>query len=590
MNAAQQAAAGTGPQVFFQLSKIDEEKRLVYGRAVQETPDRVGEIFDYASSKPLFEKWSGSQSESSFGKSAGNVRAMHKDIAAGIIVPGGMTFDDEAKAIDICVKVTDDQEWEKTRSGTYTGFSIGGKYAKKWEDTELKKTRYTAEPSEVSLVDRPCVPTARFFEIQKADGSLVKVDFQATQGDDLEKAGPPKDAKKGDKWKDEDGNEMEHDGEGWKACKAQSPEDLEKAEQDRIAAEHADKMAKARERFGKLGIGELRKGVETTGLTAEALDAMNPDNLLEAYYDAVVKMEANDDAEFDVPGTPEQVDEFLKLLRDHKLDFPAALGIVKGVVLAQPELLGGAYGVLVRKAADAGIVILASTGDNVVTREAYMAKGLDPKGLRKGLLECSAFAQLLQSVCNLAERVEYEAYAEQDGSALPQRLRDWMRDGGDMLADMVREEVLEEYEDDDKAEAAHGTDAQAVPPLLAMNDKAKGLKKRFESVVPLAKLAPPDLEALRKDASDAVELRKLVGEQDDMLKKLAKENEVLKSMPANAKGVRLIAVGKGDDITDADLKKVEPVKDGLGQAQDAATLIKGLHQTGGQPLHAPLAK
>lgn len=171
-----------GMIAFATLTKVDEAKRLVFGRAVQEVPDKTKEIFDYASSKPLFQKWSASQSEASMGKSHGNIRAMHKDVAAGIIPPDQLTFNDDERAIDICAHITDDQEWNKVLTGTYTGFSIGGSYAKKWEDGGV--TRYTGNPSEISLVDRPCVGTATFFEIQKADGSVLRKDFQTPQGKD----------------------------------------------------------------------------------------------------------------------------------------------------------------------------------------------------------------------------------------------------------------------------------------------------------------------------------------------------------------------------------------------------------------------
>jgi len=162
---------------FARLTKIDESKRLVYGRAAQEVKDRSGEIFDYETSKPLFQKWSESQRQASLGKSAGNVRAMHKDIAAGILTPDeGIVFNDAERAIDICTHVTDDQEWAKVESGTYTGFSIGGRYAKKWTDGE-GNPRYTGEPSEISLVDRPCGPTSNFFEVHKADGTTENREF-----------------------------------------------------------------------------------------------------------------------------------------------------------------------------------------------------------------------------------------------------------------------------------------------------------------------------------------------------------------------------------------------------------------------------
>jgi hypothetical protein len=44
--------------LFVQIAKVDVEKREVWGRAVQEVPDKSKEIFDYATSAPLFRDWS----------------------------------------------------------------------------------------------------------------------------------------------------------------------------------------------------------------------------------------------------------------------------------------------------------------------------------------------------------------------------------------------------------------------------------------------------------------------------------------------------------------------------------------------------
>jgi hypothetical protein len=163
-----------GMRIFARITKVDQAKREVWGRAVQETPDATDEIFDYVSSKPYFEAWSDETSKRTGGKSLGNLRAMHEPIAAGKLI--SIDFNDEDKAIDIGTKVVDDAEWDKVLEGVYTGFSIGGKYAKKWADGT--QTRYTAKPSEISLVDRPCVPTATFYDVVKLDGSVVKTPFK----------------------------------------------------------------------------------------------------------------------------------------------------------------------------------------------------------------------------------------------------------------------------------------------------------------------------------------------------------------------------------------------------------------------------
>lgn len=153
-------------KLFVQLAKVDAAQRIVYGTAVTETPDFVKEVFDYDTSKPLFEAWSEKIHKATDGKSMGNVRAMHGKVAAGKLTQIG--FDDTRKAIDVAAKIVDDAEWAKVQEGVYTGFSIGGRYVKKWKDGDNQ--RYTAEPAEISLVDLPCIADAQFSMI-KADGS-----------------------------------------------------------------------------------------------------------------------------------------------------------------------------------------------------------------------------------------------------------------------------------------------------------------------------------------------------------------------------------------------------------------------------------
>ena len=156
------------------ITKVDAANRLVYGLATAEVPDRAGEVCDYASTKPLYETWSADIAATSGGKSYGNLRAMHGQVAAGKVTAIG--FNDEARQIEIVAKVVDDGEWTKVTEGVYTGFSQGGRYARRWTD-EAGATRYTAEPHEISLVDLPCLAEARF-EMIKADGAREWLPFK----------------------------------------------------------------------------------------------------------------------------------------------------------------------------------------------------------------------------------------------------------------------------------------------------------------------------------------------------------------------------------------------------------------------------
>ena len=57
-------------QMFIPLRKADAARRLIYGYATAELPDRSGEICDYASTKPHYEKWSEDFAKASGGKSS----------------------------------------------------------------------------------------------------------------------------------------------------------------------------------------------------------------------------------------------------------------------------------------------------------------------------------------------------------------------------------------------------------------------------------------------------------------------------------------------------------------------------------------
>lgn len=163
------ALPGNHFDFFVPLSKVDAARREVWGYATVEEGDHTGQIMDYATSLPHFEKWSADTMQRSGGKSLGNVREMHEPIAAGKLIefkPDGVR-----KGFWVGAKVSDDRSWQKVEDGTLTGFSVGGDYGKVWRDRmNPRLERYTALPSEVSLVDAPCVASATF-QMVKADGS-----------------------------------------------------------------------------------------------------------------------------------------------------------------------------------------------------------------------------------------------------------------------------------------------------------------------------------------------------------------------------------------------------------------------------------
>jgi len=165
---------------FIPITKVDAERREVWGVAAEEAPDKSDEVMDYGWSKPNFEKWSQAIQAASGGKSLGNVRAMHQPIAAGKIID--MQLDDVTKTILIGTKIVDDNEWRKVQEGVYTGFSVGGKYGEK-RQRDGRLLRYEAVPEEISIVDNPCMHGATFMMV-KSGGATELVKFVGEPADE----------------------------------------------------------------------------------------------------------------------------------------------------------------------------------------------------------------------------------------------------------------------------------------------------------------------------------------------------------------------------------------------------------------------
>lgn len=471
-------------KLFAQIRKVDEANRLVFGRAAEEVVDRSGEIMDYESSKPHFQKWSEDCAKDTDGKSLGNLRSMHTKIAAGKLT--GIDFNDTEKAIDICAKVVDDAEWKKVLEGVYTGFSMGGNYVgeKKVEKVDGKDvTRYTAAPNEISLVDRPCIPTAKFFEVQKADGTLAKVDFQQP-----------------------------------------APE-----EQD--------------------------------GGT--------------------------------INGTPEQVDQLVNLMKAQGLDLAAVLA--KLAPAQEPT---------------------AQTTEPPATTGTELQK-LDAGALRKNFYTCADLASLLNSLVNIRSNAQWSAYYEGDNSPIPKRIAAVIALAGQVLKEMIDEELKElgegaSLELADKAGTlakfeVDGSEADALLELIKYGARnSSSDKDRIAKIHALTlelghecepadkstasgDLQKVDQAALEKMVSTAVTaatepLQKALTEAKDKITKL-------EAQPAPSRVV-LRAVAKSDDLgsTEQPEPTTAPVVDSHGEKHEAASLIKFIHNSGGQPLARPLSK
>lgn len=157
-------------ELFIPFTKVDDEKRLVYGIATTEALDGEGEVVDYEASKAAFKEWSDYFLKITKGDSQGNIREMHLPIAAGKAVSWEAL--DEEKAIGLTSMITDDAAWEKVKNKTYTGYSIGMRNMK----IRVEKRGSATVPvvkkyrlAEVSIVDKSMNPETVFLSV-KAEG------------------------------------------------------------------------------------------------------------------------------------------------------------------------------------------------------------------------------------------------------------------------------------------------------------------------------------------------------------------------------------------------------------------------------------
>lgn len=285
----------TQARVFVPLMKVDEEQRLVFGKITAQEVDQSGEMMDYATSKPNFESWSAQIEQGSGGLSKGNLRVMH-----GLSVAGKLTelaYNDDDKTIEVCAKVVDDKEWEKVTEGCYTGFSVGGKYGKKWKETVDGETvtKFTAIPNEVSLVDNPCVKSATF-QLVKAGGVAEEVLFKTTQEESSTEETP---AEETTEETTEESVEKNHElpvaGEPSASAIAEKAGELAKAAGDNSTWQ--DHIDAAREELMKMSALQLAAEQEREAKKDEGGDKASETQETDAAAEGSGDKEADDDAE-----------------------------------------------------------------------------------------------------------------------------------------------------------------------------------------------------------------------------------------------------------------------------------------------------
>lgn len=165
---------------FIPFVKVDAARREVSGIVTAEVPDKDDEVCDYDKSKPYYQAVIDEMSKATGGKNFFPLREMHQLSAVGKCL--GFEFKDRDREIHMTFKVVDDDAWKKVDEGVYTGFSQGGRKVGDQSPDPVYKgcMRYVADPSEVSLVDNPCLGVAHFTYV-KADSTVEIRKFQRVE-------------------------------------------------------------------------------------------------------------------------------------------------------------------------------------------------------------------------------------------------------------------------------------------------------------------------------------------------------------------------------------------------------------------------
>lgn len=556
------------------LTKVDAANRLVYGLATAETPDRAGEVCDYASTKPLYEKWSGSIAKATDGRSLGNLRAMHGKVAAGKVTQ--IAFNDDARQIEICAKVVGDAEWRKVEEGVYTGFSQGGAYAKRWRG-EDGLMRYTADPSEVSLVDLPCLPSATF-QVLKADGAAETRAF----AESVRIAPPP---------------------EPTNAAVFARAEELAAAAGR--PGEVGDFVAPARE--------ALTKAAEAAAL-AQAQPAPEPPPGSAPASEGEVEQvwKAKDGSTF-----AKKADA---LAHNARADAEASARVAAGPVLDALSDLGKRLG-----AADGEAVASGAGQPPERPRRRIevieVGRATDRAELAKDLYGVSRLAVLLSEIKSMVGSAVFDVVYADGDAALPRQMKAWATQGVALLQAMVAAEMADLMDDAPtdaamalaagplsdaaydalvKAVASDSPAGRALAKVGARNSRAdqERIQRMHDDACGLGatctsaeKGAGADLTK-GGDAIEAVraELAKMTGQRDALQKTLT--DEVLPQIAALAKMVgdqpvprhlvrRAVTKGSEGDSGSSDILSADAIRDHLAKMSPEARadlLIKVSHQ------------
>ena len=251
--------------------------------------------------------------------------------------------------------------------------------------------------------------------------------------------------------------------------------------------------------------------------------------------------------------------------------------------------------------------------------------------VKKGMYSVGQFAYLLNEVLWLCKDAQAEAQYEGDNSQVPAKIADWLSAGGEILKEMVAEELGEmnagtgaETPDDvafsakllDLAKAGKALSAANMKRVKAIHDATAAMgacqgpasdengangADKVAKLTALEHTAAAHADLIKSLTTDAgwnadgspIDFVKTLTSQLDALKSerdtLAKERDQLSAgvqellaLPRPGKAL-LKAIGRGEDVgtTGSEAVTVEPIRKADGTVNETATAIKLIRNLGG---------
>jgi hypothetical protein len=132
---------------------------ILIGIITKEALDLSGEICSYNDIKNSYRKWTDACAAATGGRYFGLLCAGHRHALVGRAIQPP-AFDDELKEVRMVFEITDGDCSRMVLNRKYGGFSQSCNSVERW--SRNGETYYTGEITEVSLVQHPVLPNARF--------------------------------------------------------------------------------------------------------------------------------------------------------------------------------------------------------------------------------------------------------------------------------------------------------------------------------------------------------------------------------------------------------------------------------------------